>query len=81
MPRESPQAAIPESKGAQTWARLISREHRDCEQAAETPAESPREISPRMFDNPLLEWASRVHPIVPPLLYLPVISFLPVASR
>ena len=29
-----------------------------------------------MFDNPILEWGSRVHPIVPPLLYLPVISFL-----
>ena len=29
-----------------------------------------------MFDNPILEWGSRVHPIVPPLIYLPVISFL-----
>ena len=42
----------------------------------ETAAQSPREISPRMFDNPILEWGSRVHPIVPPLLYLPVMSFL-----
>ena len=32
-----------------------------------------------MFDNPLLEAASRVHPIVPPLLYLPVIGFCLVA--
>jgi sterol desaturase/sphingolipid hydroxylase (fatty acid hydroxylase superfamily) len=29
-----------------------------------------------MFDNPLLEFASRVHPAVPPLLYLPVVVFL-----
>jgi sterol desaturase/sphingolipid hydroxylase (fatty acid hydroxylase superfamily) len=29
-----------------------------------------------MFDNPLLEFASRVHPVVPPLLYLPVVVFL-----
>ena len=29
-----------------------------------------------MFDNPLLELASRVHPVVPPLLYLPVVVFL-----
>ena len=34
-----------------------------------SPAEHPREISPRMFDNPILEWGSRVHPIVPPLIY------------
>jgi sterol desaturase/sphingolipid hydroxylase (fatty acid hydroxylase superfamily) len=27
-----------------------------------------------MFENPLLEIASRVHPIVPPLLYLPVVA-------
>jgi sterol desaturase/sphingolipid hydroxylase (fatty acid hydroxylase superfamily) len=27
-----------------------------------------------MFENPLLELASRVHPAVPPLLYLPVIT-------
>jgi dihydroceramide fatty acyl 2-hydroxylase len=37
---------------------------------------APQEISPRMFDNPILEWGSRVHPIVPPLIYIPVISFL-----
>jgi dihydroceramide fatty acyl 2-hydroxylase len=29
-----------------------------------------------MFENPLLERFSRVHPAVPPLLYLPVIGFL-----
>ena len=29
-----------------------------------------------MFDNPILEWGSRVHPVVPPLLYLPVIGYL-----
>jgi sterol desaturase/sphingolipid hydroxylase (fatty acid hydroxylase superfamily) len=29
-----------------------------------------------MFDNPVLEWGSRVHPIVPPLIYLPVIGYL-----
>jgi sterol desaturase/sphingolipid hydroxylase (fatty acid hydroxylase superfamily) len=29
-----------------------------------------------MFDNPILEWGSRVHPIVPPLVFLPVIGFL-----
>jgi len=28
-----------------------------------------------MFDNPLLERLSRVHPIVPPLIYLPVIFY------
>jgi sterol desaturase/sphingolipid hydroxylase (fatty acid hydroxylase superfamily) len=27
-----------------------------------------------MFENPLLELASRVHPVVPPLLYLPVVT-------
>jgi sterol desaturase/sphingolipid hydroxylase (fatty acid hydroxylase superfamily) len=27
-----------------------------------------------MFENPLLELASRVHPAVPPLLYLPVVT-------
>jgi dihydroceramide fatty acyl 2-hydroxylase len=36
----------------------------------------PQELSPRMFENPLLERFSRVHPAVPPLLYLPVIGFL-----
>ena len=49
-------------------------------QTAKLPGEgrerSPQEISPRMFDNPVLEWGSRVHPIVPPLIYIPVISFL-----
>jgi sterol desaturase/sphingolipid hydroxylase (fatty acid hydroxylase superfamily) len=29
-----------------------------------------------MFDNPILEWGSRVHPVVPPLIYLPVITYL-----
>jgi sterol desaturase/sphingolipid hydroxylase (fatty acid hydroxylase superfamily) len=29
-----------------------------------------------MFDNPILEWGSRVHPVVPPLLYLPLIGYL-----
>ena len=29
-----------------------------------------------MFDNPVLEWGSRVHPVVPPLIYLPVIGYL-----
>jgi len=29
-----------------------------------------------MFENPLLERLSRVHPAVPPLLYLPVVVFL-----
>jgi sterol desaturase/sphingolipid hydroxylase (fatty acid hydroxylase superfamily) len=36
----------------------------------------PREVSPRMFENPILEWGSRVHPVVPPLLYLPVIGLM-----
>jgi sterol desaturase/sphingolipid hydroxylase (fatty acid hydroxylase superfamily) len=27
-----------------------------------------------MFENPLLELASRVHPVVPPLIYLPVVG-------
>jgi sterol desaturase/sphingolipid hydroxylase (fatty acid hydroxylase superfamily) len=27
-----------------------------------------------MFDNPVLEVLSRVHPVVPPLLYLPVVT-------
>ena len=36
----------------------------------------PQELSPRMFENPFLERFSRVHPAVPPLLYLPVIGFL-----
>jgi sterol desaturase/sphingolipid hydroxylase (fatty acid hydroxylase superfamily) len=27
-----------------------------------------------MFENPVLELASRVHPVVPPLLYLPVVT-------
>ena len=29
-----------------------------------------------MFENPILEWGSRVHPVVPPLLYLPLIGYL-----
>ncbi len=29
-----------------------------------------------MFANPILEWGSRVHPVVPPLIYLPVIGYL-----
>jgi dihydroceramide fatty acyl 2-hydroxylase len=36
----------------------------------------PQELSPRMFDNPLLERLSRVHPAVPPLIYLPVVTVL-----
>jgi dihydroceramide fatty acyl 2-hydroxylase len=34
--------------------------------------------SPRMFENPLLDSLSRVHPIVPPLIFVPaiVITFL-----
>jgi sterol desaturase/sphingolipid hydroxylase (fatty acid hydroxylase superfamily) len=39
-------------------------------------AKSPQELSPRMFDNPVLELFSRVHPAVPPLIYLPLVSFL-----
>jgi 4-hydroxysphinganine ceramide fatty acyl 2-hydroxylase len=39
-------------------------------------ARTSQEISPRMFENRLLERLSRVHPGVPPLLYLPVIAFL-----
>ena len=27
-----------------------------------------------MFENPVLELLSRVHPIVPPLIYLPVMT-------
>jgi sterol desaturase/sphingolipid hydroxylase (fatty acid hydroxylase superfamily) len=27
-----------------------------------------------MFENPVLELASRVHPVIPPLLYLPVVT-------
>jgi dihydroceramide fatty acyl 2-hydroxylase len=30
--------------------------------------------SPRMFDNPLLDALSRVHPMVPPLIFLPAIA-------
>jgi sterol desaturase/sphingolipid hydroxylase (fatty acid hydroxylase superfamily) len=33
-----------------------------------------------MFDNPILEWGSRVHPAVPPLIFLPVIAFLVVRA-
>jgi sterol desaturase/sphingolipid hydroxylase (fatty acid hydroxylase superfamily) len=29
-----------------------------------------------MFENPILEWGSRVHPVVPPLIYLPLIGYL-----
>jgi 4-hydroxysphinganine ceramide fatty acyl 2-hydroxylase len=29
-----------------------------------------------MFENPVLEQLSRVHPVVPPLIYLPVVAFL-----
>jgi len=29
-----------------------------------------------MFENPMLEWGSRVHPAVPLLLYLPVIGLM-----
>jgi dihydroceramide fatty acyl 2-hydroxylase len=36
----------------------------------------PQELSPRMFENPLLERLSRVHPVVPPLIYLPVVTVL-----
>jgi sterol desaturase/sphingolipid hydroxylase (fatty acid hydroxylase superfamily) len=36
----------------------------------------PQELSPRMFENPLLERLSRVHPAVPPLIYLPVVTVL-----
>jgi sterol desaturase/sphingolipid hydroxylase (fatty acid hydroxylase superfamily) len=37
---------------------------------------NPPEVSPRMFDNRLLETFSRVHPAVPPLIYLPLVAFL-----
>jgi dihydroceramide fatty acyl 2-hydroxylase len=30
--------------------------------------------SPRMFDNPLLDALSRVHPMVPPLIFVPAIA-------
>ena len=29
-----------------------------------------------MFENRILEWGSRVHPAVPPLIYMPVIGYL-----
>ena len=32
--------------------------------------------SPRMFDSPLLDRVSRVHPAVPPILFGPVIAIL-----
>jgi sterol desaturase/sphingolipid hydroxylase (fatty acid hydroxylase superfamily) len=41
----------------------------------ERAVRSSREVSPRMFENPLLERLSRVHPAVPPLVYLPVIGY------
>jgi sterol desaturase/sphingolipid hydroxylase (fatty acid hydroxylase superfamily) len=41
--------------------------------APKDTSETPQELSPRMFDNRLLELLSRVHPAVPPLLYVPVI--------
>src|SRR3954454_5688265 len=39
--------------------------------------------SPRMFDNPVLDALSRVHPVVPPLIFVPaiVITFLMGADR
>lgn len=40
------------------------------------PAPVQQEVSPRMFENPILERLSRVHPVVPPLIFLPVIAFL-----
>jgi sterol desaturase/sphingolipid hydroxylase (fatty acid hydroxylase superfamily) len=43
---------------------------------AEQAGSTLQEVSPRMFENPILEWGSRVHPVVPPLLYLPLIGFL-----
>jgi sterol desaturase/sphingolipid hydroxylase (fatty acid hydroxylase superfamily) len=42
----------------------------------QNPEQATEEVSPRMFDNPVLEWGSRVHPAVPPLLFLPVIAYL-----
>ncbi|MBM4380511.1 MAG: fatty acid hydroxylase [Deltaproteobacteria bacterium] len=33
-------------------------------------------LSPRMFDRPLLEWGSRVHPAAPFLFYVPALSAL-----
>src|SRR3954468_12260097 len=30
--------------------------------------------SPRMFENPLLDALSRVHPVVPPIIFLPAIA-------
>jgi len=32
--------------------------------------------SPRMFDSPLLDRLSRVHPAVPPIIFIPVIAIL-----
>ncbi|HEY5316642.1 MAG TPA: fatty acid hydroxylase, partial [Solirubrobacteraceae bacterium] len=32
--------------------------------------------SPRMFDSDLLDKLSRVHPSVPPILFVPTIAFL-----
>ena len=40
------------------------------------PAKTSPEVSPRMFENPVLEFFSRVHPAVPPLIYLPLVGFL-----
>jgi sterol desaturase/sphingolipid hydroxylase (fatty acid hydroxylase superfamily) len=36
--------------------------------------------TPRMFDNPVLEFLSRTHPVVPPLLYLPLATMLLLVS-
>ena len=70
--------------GATRWARLSRREQRHRGSCAHHPERArqhrqapPEEVSPRMFDNPLLERLSRVHPVVPPLLYLPVVGYLP----
>jgi sterol desaturase/sphingolipid hydroxylase (fatty acid hydroxylase superfamily) len=39
--------------------------------------------SPRMFDNPVLDALSRVHPMVPPLIFVPaiILTFLTGADR
>lgn len=38
--------------------------------------EYERKTSVRMFENPILEWGSRVHPSVPFILYIPLVTAL-----
>ena len=50
--------------------------HDRAEDLTGAPKSDVLRASPRMFESPLLDWASRVHPAIPVVIFLPAVVLL-----